>query len=203
MKPGAIVLATVGGLALLAAAALPADAPRRELKIGVVNIKHCFDPTRYRGAQDAQHEIDAEVERLGKEVEALDKQIKDKEAEVKMARGPGSTPETVQQLLQEANILALKRKMIYEINQQKAVGESQRIQTNLYNAIRKAISEFGQAQGYDLILKVDEMEMEERSVEPVARRANYRPVLYHAPAMDVTDKILAQLEAGYKKGKPR
>lgn len=62
----------------------------------------------------------------------------------------------------------------------------------IYNEIRDAIDEYGQDQGYTCILKADpklELEPEESASEKI----NIRSVLYHDPAIDLTEEIIKSL----------
>lgn len=189
MKPVAIVLAAL---------VLSAAPPPRELKVAVVNLKHCFDSTRYKAVQDAEARYRDYVDKLSREVEQFDKKIKEKDEELKVLQGVGNQ-DGLQLALQERGLLAYQRKMTAEFNQQKAMYEYQKIQMDLYNGIRRVIAEYAAAQGYDLVFKVDELQLEESSGESVSKRINYRPVLYHNTALDITDKVLEQLNAQYQK----
>jgi Skp family chaperone for outer membrane proteins len=209
-RPGWIAAAIVAAV-LIGAAARPlavspvepqgttpvSAPPQASMKIGVVNLKQCFEPKRYRRIPDAETEYKAFVMTLQEEIDELRKHERTLEAEFKII--PPEMNKLQEEKLQEIQVVKFKIEYTAKLNQQRAMGKYQAIQMDIYNGIRAVVDQFGKDNGFDLIIKVDEPKLEEDSPESVSRRISTRPVLYANPALDITDKIIDQLNAIYKK----
>lgn len=172
-----------------------ASAPSVQLKIGVVDLKQCFDGSKYDRIRDEERQYKGFVEVLSKEVDEADKAVQQKDKDIEMAK---NTPQLRDQFIQERGVLAYKAKMVTELGKQKAMVEYQRVQMDIYNGIRAVIEEYGRTHGYDMIFKVDEPMLDEGSVESVSKRINHRPVLYHNPSLDITPDVLKELNTVYR-----
>lgn len=195
-----LALALAGALFVAAA---PQDggtttvaAPRAELKIGVVDLKQCFDSAKYDRIRDEERKYKSFVEVLSKEVDDAENAVAQKDKEIESAR---NIEELRNQFIQERGVLAYKAKMITEINKQKAMNEYQRVQMDIYNGIRAVIEEYGKANDFDMIFKIDEPMLDEGSVESVSKRINNRPVLFHSADLDITVEVLKKLNEAYRK----
>jgi len=200
LRPGWIAAAVVTAL-LIGAAALPqgttpVSAPQAGLKIGVVNLKQCFDAKKYRRIPDAESEYKAFVITLQEEINALKQRERDIQAEYELAK---DMPKLQEEKYMELQEIRMKIEMVGKFNQQKALGKYQSIQMDIYNGVRAVVDQYGRDNGFDLIIKVDEPKLEEDSPESVSRRISTRPVLYANATLDITDKIVDQLNALYKK----
>jgi Skp family chaperone for outer membrane proteins len=191
MKSAAYALAILAGLGLLAGAAVPS----RELKIGVVNLKDCFDRERNLRVRDARRAFGEFSAKLQDELNKVADEVKKKEEEIKLAP-QGS--ELQLRLVQERAELAYRYKYVEELNKSRLFMENERVWTGIYNKLRTTIDDMAKKEGYDMILKVDEPLLEERQTDPVFQRINQRPVLYYNPAWDITAKLIDRLNNDYK-----
>jgi Skp family chaperone for outer membrane proteins len=108
-------------------------------------------------------------------------------------------PKLYEENLMKLREIQFKIEMVNKLNQQKALGKYQSIQMDIYNGIRAVVEQYGRDNGFDLIIKVDEPKLGEDSPESVSRRISTRPVLFANATLDITDKIIDQLNSLYKK----
>lgn len=215
LKTGSIVLGALVGLGVLAGAmaqdgakpatarpksggALKASAPARAMKIGVVDLKQCFDREKYDRIGDAEVEYRAFYMTLQDELDSLKRKVKEKQGELELAKGQQSL---YQSLLTELYMANAKAEMTAKINERRALAKYQQIQMDIYNVIRGVVDDYGRQNSFDLILKIDEPQLAENSIESVSKRINHRPVLYSNPDLDITKQILDRLQAVYRRDK--
>lgn len=179
-------------------ASMLATALLAQVKIGVVDLKQCFDSSKYDRIRDEERKYKEFVQVLSQEVEEAAKAVQQKDKDIEVAK---NVPALRDQLIQERGVLAYKAKMVEELGKQKAMVEYQRVQMDIYNGIRAVIEEYGKVNGFDLILKVDEPMLDEGSVESVSKRINHRPVLFHSDKLEITAGVLVELNKAYRGGR--
>lgn len=215
LKTGSIVLGALVGLGVLAGAmaqdgarpatarpksggALKASAPARALKIGVVDLKQCFDREKYDRIGNAEREYKAYYTTLQDKLDAVKLKVKHKQEELPLAEGKKNLR---QNILTELYMLNYELEMTAKMNEHQALARYQQIQMDIYNGIREVVDDYGKENGFDLILKTDEPQLAENSIESVSKRINHRPVLYSNPDLDITKQILDRLQAVYRRDK--
>jgi|TARA_B100001964_G_scaffold175337_1_gene193100 Skp family chaperone for outer membrane proteins len=177
------------------------DAPKEQkpLKIGVVNLKHCFDKDRYERIQALDVELQALAAEYAKGVEATRKKIENIRMQLE-----GLTPELksywdkANELKQAEAELEFKRKY----GKQQYLGRLVGLQVEVYTEITRIVEIYAKEKGYDLILRVDEPNLDkEKDLNSISQRISSRVILYHSATVDVTDAIVDLLNQEYLKKK--
>ena len=177
------------------------DAPKEKkpLKIGVVNLKHCFDKDRYERIQALDVELQALAAEYAKGVEATRKKIENIRMQLE-----GLTPELksywdkANELKQAEAELEFKRKY----GKQQYLGRLVGLQVEVYTEITRIVEIYAKEKGYDLILRVDEPNLDkEKDLNSISQRISSRVILYHSATVDVTDAIVDLLNQEYLKKK--
>jgi len=177
------------------------DAPKEQkpLKIGVVNLKHCFDKDRYERIQALDVELQALAAEYAKGVEATRKKIDNIRMQLE-----GLTPELksywdkANELKQAEAELEFKRKY----GKQQYLGRLVGLQVEVYTEITRIVEIYAKEKGYDLILRVDEPNLDkEKDLNSISQRISSRVILYHSATVDVTDAIVDLLNQEYLKKK--
>ena len=193
-----LMVGLAGAVVLLAAFSYSPSArtetPARAAKIGVVDLKKCFDGARYVRIKDAGREYTAFTDELRTRYEQIKNKADAQQEVAKMARDAGYDDFYAREM-EKYLLLKYQAEMISELNKRKAVARYREMQLEIYNGIRAVVDEYAKENGYDLVLKIDEPKLKEGSIESVQRRINHRPVLFHSSALDITDKIIEQLNA--------
>lgn len=190
-----IALAAAALAAVLAAASRPAQEGKPPLKIGVINLKTCFEKEKYDRIRDVDADVQKMVEDHKKEVAELEKQIKNLKEQLE-ALDPG-------QLLYTEKLKLLRRaesdlKITRDAGQNRFRDQYSEIKIELYNEIRRVVSLVGQEQKFDLILRVEEPELKDDDPEGVNQRISSRVVLYNQDSLDLTPAVLDRLNQEWK-----
>lgn len=179
--------------------ALAQEAPKNEFKVGVVNLRHCFDRTKYERIQEVDAELQKTLHLHMKAVEDVAARIEKLKSELS-----GLTPEMsiywdkLGMLKQAETDLEFKRKY----GRQHYLNRANQLQVQVYNEIRRVVAMYGKDRGYALILRVEEPALESDDGAPTAAaQIQARVVLHHAEGIDVTRDILRILNEEYAKEK--
>lgn len=169
-------LLLAGGLLLGTAAFVAShaqDKPSKPPTFAVLDVRKCFDKDRYEAIKDIDRELQGMADEIARKL---------KEAE------PGDPRES--QKLRDK----LKGEYLVFFN---------RKQAEIYNEIRSVTEILGRERGYTLVLKADAPRLDGDEGENASAQIGYRGVLYHDPAVEITDEVLKRMNAAYaaKKGK--
>lgn len=178
------------------------DAPKeaKPLKIGVVNLKHCFDKDRYERIAA----LDTELQVLAAEYAKGIKKTQEKINTLRM-KLEGLTPElksywdNANELKQAEAELEFKRKY----GKQQYLGRLVGLQVDVYNEICRVVELYAKEKGFDLILRVEEPRLDDDDLRSISQRISSRVILYHAGTIDVTDDIVDLLNQEYLKQKAK
>jgi Skp family chaperone for outer membrane proteins len=186
-------------LSLLAALAVQDPNAKKEFKLGVINLKACFDKDRYERIKD----VDAELQRTYQEYsnQVLETQKKIDALKLQLE---GLKPEMsiywdkLGQLKLAETELDFRKKF----GRQQYLNKYNDLQIQVYNEIRRVVNIYGKEQGFDLILRVEEPTLEDDdSVQGVSARIASRVVFYHADGVDITTEVLKLLNQEHLKQK--
>ena len=189
----ALVLAAGAGTA----AAQDKDKPA--FKLGVVNLRTCFDKDKYERVK----EIDADLQKLADDYAKRIQEIEKKMVQLK---------EQIEGLPAESKLRADKilqmRRLETDLKFEKEYGKAQYLdfysdrKIEIYNEVRRVVTIIAQEQKYDLILRVEAPSLsDQQDPENVTQRINNRVVLYSHDSVDITNAVVERLNAEYKKQK--
>lgn len=191
-KFGIPAAALAAALAVLAAA----GPVQNSFKLGVVNLKTCFEKDKYERIKD----VDADLQRMADDYAKRLKDIEKKMLELR---------DQIEALPRESGLRAQKlldlRRLETDLKFEKEYGRAKYLdyysdrKMEIYNDIRKVISMIGQEQKFDLILRVEQPLLEEQDPETVSQRINNRVVLFHHDSVDITPQVLKRLNEEWAK----
>jgi Skp family chaperone for outer membrane proteins len=187
---------------VLAAGSGPAvaqDKDKSSFKLGVVNLRICFDKDKYERVK----EIDTELQKLADDYAKRIQEIEKRMVQLK---------EQIEGLPAESKLRADKilqmRRLETDLKFEKEYGKAQYLdfysdrKIEIYNEIRRVVALIAQEQKFDLILRVESPTLsDQQDPENVTQRINNRVVLYSHESMDITAIVLERLNAEYKKQK--
>ncbi len=166
------------------------------LRIGVVDVGKIFEG--YRKKIDREVELEKERNELQAEVDRMEKQLKKFQQEMKIYKG-----EKLEKKKAEYEDKLREYRAFIKVNNSKLQEKQTRLWKEVYNEIFQEVRRYGENNGYDLILQAGGDEVGGRSVEEVQLRVDMKKVIFFAPTVDVTGKILDILNARYKKMKEK
>jgi len=175
------------------------DKDKPSFKLGVVNLRICFDKDKYERVK----EIDADLQKLADEYAKKIQDIEKKMVQLK---------EQIEGLPAEAKLRAdkilLMRRLEADLKFEKEYGKAQYLdfysdrKIEIYNEIRRVVALIAQEQKFDLILRVESPTLsDQQDPENVTQRINNRVVLYSHDSVDITTAVVERLNAEYKKQK--
>ena len=175
------------------------DKEKSTFKLGVVNLRICFDKDKFERVK----EIDAELQKLADEYAKKIQEIEKKMVQLK-EQVDGLPPESK---LRADKILQLRR-LETDLKFEKEYGKAQYLdfysdkKIEIYNEIRRVVGLIAQEQKYDLILRIETPNLsDQQDPENVTQRINNRVVLYSHESVDITSLVVDRLNAEYKKQK--
>ncbi len=171
----------------------------KSFKLGVVNLRICFDKDKYERVK----EIDTELQKLADDYAKRIQEIEKKMVQLK---------EQIEGLPAESKLRAEKilqmRRFETDLKFEKEYGKAQYLdfysdrKIEIYNEIRRVVALIAQEQKFDLILRVESPTLsDQQDPENVTQRINNRVVLYSHESVDITAIVLERLNAEYKKQK--
>ncbi len=167
----------------------------KELKVGVVNLNKVFE----------QYEKRKELENDFRDIRARSEDtLKIKQEEAMSLR------EEIQLL--EAGSMARKKKeeeleklLLYlqvedEVARKNLAKAEKDFYEELFQDINTAVDEIGKKEGFDLILKKEDIEPKSADLLELRLKIGIGTVLYFSNALDVTDKVVESLNRKLKRG---
>jgi Skp family chaperone for outer membrane proteins len=191
--------ATLAAVLILATAAHAQDKDKAPFKLGVVNLRTCFDKDKFERVK----EIDADLQKLADEYAKRIQEIEKKMVQLK-EQVEGLPPESK---LRADKILQLRR-LETDLKFEKEYGKAQYLdfysdkKIEIYNEIRRVVDLIAKEQKFDLILRMEAPTLsDQQDPENVTQRINNRVVLFHHENVDITTQVIERLNAEYKKQK--
>lgn len=186
----------MAGSVAIAAPAAEAQAGQSGLKVGVVNVRSCFEKDKFARMAEA-------LEELGKLRDELDRQGKDLQTKIAglnqqmQAAGPKGDLYVDKVRLRAHAEYDLK--LLQEVARRKLRDQLTDLEARVYVDLRRVVAQVARSQNLDLVLRVDESRLVEEDAEGSAVQRNAREVLFHRDAMDITALVLAGLNADWAK----
>jgi Skp family chaperone for outer membrane proteins len=176
----------------------PADPAQAAFKLGVVNLKTCFEREKYERIKEVDEDLKKKAEEFKKRLEDIQKKLV-------------TLKEQIEQLPRESALRAERlrdfKRAETDLKFEQEFGRAMYLdfyndrKIEVYNHIRKAVDVVGKAGNYDLVLRVDSPMLEESDPESPTQRINSRVVLFHNQGVDITEEVLKILNAEYAKEK--
>jgi outer membrane protein len=169
----------------------PSASPRGEcLKIGVVSMRKIFQDCK-RNAK-YRKEAAAERDRMEAELEKLSKEIDLDKAEIKTLK-PGSSDysDRMKEILEKQGKLQAQQEFFKRQMEMK----EQTVVESLFKDVVKATGEVAKDKGFDLILEKSEPDLPASNTNELTLTISTYKVLYNAGCEDITDAVLAKVDA--------
>lgn len=189
MKKAALFAAAV--VVLIAAAG-----PRREPKVGVVDLRQCFDDTRYEGIAAKKAELQTFMDGLKLEAQQLNdrmvlmaKEVEGSEGELKRAKS------------RELRGLETQAKLLDDEHRAQATARFERLQIEIYEAVRAAVDGVGRDGAFDVILRIEDPRLKLHPADSAERQIKDRTVLFAGEGTDVTDKVIERMNRAFRERK--
>lgn len=183
----------LAGTAMLAAAEQGAAAP---LRIGVVNVRTCFEKDKYARMAEALDDLGRLRDELQRHANDLQKKIGDLNDQMAAASPKGELYVDKLRLRTHAEY---DLKLLQEVARRKLRDRVGDLESRVYADLRRVVAQVARAQNLDLVLRVDEPRLQEEDPDATAVQRVSREVLFHRDALDVTPQVVTGLNADWAK----
>ncbi len=195
-----LILLVAGICAIPIAALLGQQSPEEKApkspKIGIVDVAKVFDG--YTKRMELDDEITAQAEAFKKKQEGIRREIEGLMDRLELL-APDSEGRASKEL--ELQIKQLELQNLTQTEGKRIAARQGELIAELYNEVARTIREYGDSEGYALILKYDTSDIKGTSAGSAELKIAVRSVLYYAPETDITQRILDILNKRYAERK--
>lgn len=196
---------SAGFLALAILLAAATSAPQdKSPRIGIVNVKDCFDDKKCERVKDLQRELNEMKDKIQTELRDMDKQLTSLKS--KIVDAPKEGP-LFKKFRKEIAELQGQMKVKDELGKLELQEYWRKARGDVYDDVCKAAELVAKAKGLDLVLKDDapganETE-EDKAQIPSDMKIVYRAVLFYDSKFDITKEVLAELNKSWQAEKAK
>jgi len=180
----------------VAVAAPTEQAGQPALKVGVVNVRSCFEKDKYTRMAEALEDLGKLRDELDAQGKALQAKLAGLNEQIQAASPKGDLYVDKVRLRAHAEY---DLKLLQEVARRKIRDRVADLETRIYSDLRRVVAQVARTQNLDLVLRVDESRLLEEDAEGSAAQRIAREVLFHRDALDVTAQVVAALNADWAK----
>jgi len=163
------------------------------VKVGVVDLKLVSE--NFEKWKKLATQLDSETEKSNEKLAAMGKEI-EKLQEMEKEFKPGSDKHKETQIALSTKDIEMKSFLHTEQNRLKEMAE--RLGGELLNNIEDVIKTYGRKEGYTLIIKKEEMPVQNQDWMQLRNYVSRKSVMYYSADIDLTNKIVKILNENYK-----
>ena len=176
----------------------PVNANAEGFKIGIVDIGGVFD--KYDKRTDLDQELSDFVKEIQDEVNKKRKEIIDLDEETQLL-DLGSETRSKNEDMSERKKVELEGYV--KFSERQLLKRNKIFFEQIYSEVVKTVEEIGESEGYDLIIKKEEPELNSGQIADLQFKIGIRTVLYHSKAFDITSIVTEHLNSEYSKEKEK
>ena len=176
----------------------PVNANAEGFKIGIVDISGVFEKYDKRtdldqGLKDLEKELQDEINKKRKEMIDLNE-------ETQLLDLGSETRRKNEDMLERKSV---ELEGYAKFAERQVIKGYKNLVEQIYSEIVKKIEEIGESEGYDLIIKKQEPELDSGQLSDLKINIGIRTVLYHSKAVDITASVIEHLNSEYSKEKEK
>ena len=178
--------------------AVVTNAGAADFKIGVVDISGVFEKYEKRKVHDQQlkdmeKEFQNEINQKRKEMINLDE-------ETQLLDLGSDSRKKNEELLERKNV---ELEGYAKFAERQLLKKYREFFETIYGIVVDEVESIGEMEGFDLIIKKEEPELKSGQMSDLQFKIGIRTVLYHSKAVDITSKVVNNLNANYLKEKEK
>ena len=176
----------------------PVNANAEGFKIGIVDISRVFEKYDKRtdldlGLKDLEKELQDEINKRKKEMIDLNE-------ETQLLDLGSETRRNNEDMLERKNV---ELEGYAKFAERQLLKRYKAFFEQIYGEVVKKVEEIGESEGYDLIIKKEEPELDSGQIADLQFKIGIRTVLYHSKAVDITAIVIELLNSEYSKEKEK
>ncbi len=173
------------------------QAPQRPIKIAVLNVSKII--VECQEYLDKDKEVKEKQRELQSELEVLDKETAAIEQELKTVLQPGSAD--YKSRLKEWFDKSAKVKALGEYEKEMMKDETYSWTQELYVKLQDTTKRIARRDGYTLVMNTIDMQDNFRTLTDLYAFIRSRQIIYNIPEIDITAKVIEEMDADYDKTK--
>ena len=175
-----------------------ANAGAADFKIGVVDISGVFEKYEKRKV------LDKELKELEKgfqnEINQKRKEMINLDEETQLLDLGSDSRKKNEELLERKNV---ELEGYAKFAERQLLKKYREFFETVYGIVVNEVESIGEMEGFDLIIKKEEPELKSGQMSDLQFKIGIRTVLYHSKAVDITSKVVNNLNANYLKEKEK
>ncbi len=169
-----------------------------ELKIAVVDISGVFE--KYEKRKDLDKELKDLEKEFQNEINQKRKEMINLDEETQLLDLGSESRRKNEELLERKNV---ELEGYAKFAERQLLKRYREFFESVYAIVVKEVEVIGEKEGYDLIIKKEEPELKSGQMSDLQFKIGIRTVLYHSKAVDITTRVVENLNASYKKSKEK
>ena len=174
----------------------PVTANAEGFKIGIVDLDVVFE--KYKKKEDLAQDLQNREKEFKDEINKKRKEMIDLSEETQLLDLGSETRRKNEDTLERKNV---ELEGYAKFAQRQVIKGYKTLVEQIYGEIVKKVEEIGESEGYDLIIKKQEPELNSGQLSDLNINIGIRTVLYHSKAVDITAIVIERLNADYSKEK--
>jgi Skp family chaperone for outer membrane proteins len=180
-----------GGLALAGRVKTAEQDASPAPKLGVVNLRACFDRTKYARMVEVAEELLKLKNDLERESRELQRRVVDLSEQMEAAK---NSPELLLEKFRLRAHAEYDQKLQAEVSKRRMNARMADVEMRVTADVRRAVRDLARDLNLDLVLRADDVRLlEEDPQANSGERLAAREVLFHREALDLTPQVLARL----------
>ena len=180
-----------GGLAVAGRVGTAEQDAAPGAKLGVVNLRLCFDKTKYTRMAEMAEDLVKLKNDLDREGRDLQKRIADLTEVMDTAK---TSPDLFLEKFRLRAHAEYDLKLLAEVTKRRMSARVADMETRIYADVRRVVSELARDLKLDLVLRADDVRLPEEDPQANSgERIAAREVLFNREALDLTPQVLARL----------
>ncbi|MDR4504580.1 MAG: OmpH family outer membrane protein [Candidatus Scalindua sp.] len=175
-----------------------ANAEAKELKVAVVDISGVFE--KYEKRKDLDQELKGLEKELQNEINQKRKEMINLDEETQLLDLGSETRRKNEELLERKNV---ELEGYAKFAERQLLKRYREFFETVYGIVVKEVESIGKKDGYDLIIKKEEPELKSGQMSDLQFKIGIRTVLYHSKSVDITARVVQNLNASYSKTKEK
>ncbi len=175
---------------------IPANAVAEGIKIGVVDISGVFE--KYQKRKDLDQELKDLEKQFQSEINKKRKDMINLDEETQLLDLGSESRRKNEELLERKNV---ELEGYAKFAERQLLRRYKEFFETVYDAVVKGVETIGKKEGFDLIIKKEEPELKSGQISDLQFKIGIRTVLYHSKSVDITSKVIEDLNAQYLKEK--
>jgi Skp family chaperone for outer membrane proteins len=179
------------------------EAQKSQLKIGIVNIKKIFEDSLE--AKDIKSGLEKEQKEMEKKILEYEKRMRELQQELEELQKQPLSAGSLTFSEKKKELATLKSTYEFEKQEwnQKIREKVNSLTLELYNKFRNIVEEYAIKNGFSLVLKVEEKELQYDPMFPTDERIRPRTVLYYKNELDITQPVIDEINKRYLEEKSK